>query len=587
MNNKFFRLLSLLLLACVLLGAISCTGTSGEDSSAPITTDALTDAPETEAPPFSLSADYRLVRPDEADADVVEALQILSRGIESAIGIRIQMATDFTKKGEEVVPNEFEILVGSTNRAESVSASESLTYYDWTYKIVSENVIVICGGSPESTITAVRAFLSDIFGYTEDADGNVKTNGAPAELRAGQDRLYEGGYPISSFKFGTTDITKYTIVDATKNGKYTHLLVQGISKVCGVNLSVVPLADYQGGPAIFFGCGAPDGSHLDSKTFPSTRYHITESDGNVFIDFKTESTASVAVERFLFEYIPVGITGDYTLELSNDRSFWGLYLSYKTNGLTLVSWDDVTLADGIVYTEILYSDKDSAPVRVYAVSIKKGAASIQTTMPSDSAAKKGTVANMKKQLESAISNGKNAIVGVNADFFDMGGTNVMRGLCIKDGEFISGTGDRPWFGITLDGDAVMGTADDYSAYTGKLAQAVGASHVILKNGAAATLSVGTEFSDTRHPRTAAGVTDDGTIVLLVVDGRQPAISNGASLVDLAHIMASFGCTDAVNLDGGGSSTFIVKNEKGELVTENSPSAGSLRSVANGLMVVLP
>jgi exopolysaccharide biosynthesis protein len=208
-------------------------------------------------------------------------------------------------------------------------------------------------------------------------------------------------------------------------------------------------------------------------------------------------------------------------------------------------------------------------------------------MPSDSAEKKGTVSNMKKQLNAAISNGKNAIAGVNADFFDMGGTNVMRGLCIKDGVLISGTGDRPWFGITADGDAVMGTSSEYSAYKDKLVTAVGASHVILRNGGTDNLSIGTDFSDTRHPRTAAGVTSDGTIVLVVVDGRQPEISNGASLADLAYIMSTLDCVNAINLDGGGSSTFILKNEKGELVTENSPSGGSLRAVANGLMVVLP
>jgi hypothetical protein len=41
-------------------------------------------------------------------------------------------------------------------------------------------------------------------------------------------------------------------------------------------------------------------------------------------------------------------------------------------------------------------------------------------MPSDSADKIGSVSNMKNQLSSAISNGKNVIAGVNADFFDMG-----------------------------------------------------------------------------------------------------------------------------------------------------------------------
>ena len=583
MKDNFRRLLSLLLLCCTLLSAVACTG--GEVSGT--TEPTVTEAPETEAPGFSLHAEFKLVRPDEAATEEVDALQLLSRGLQSALGFRLWMSTDFTKKGAEVKPEEYEILVGQTNRADSVSALEDLTYYDWTYKIVSENVIVICGGSPEATVTAVKSFLKDLFGYEEDADGNVISAGSAPELKIGTEVLYNNGYPVTSFKLGDIDITEYSIIDATKSGKNTNLLVQGISRICGVKLPVVPLAEYKDGPAIFFGCGKADGSHGEHEYFVNARYFITEADGNIFIDFKTDAAGAKAAERFVFEYMPVGVSGEYRIELSNSRVFTGLNVSSGTNGLSEVSKTEEEVAPGIVYTEIVYDDKDGAPVRAYAISIKQGAATVQTTMPSDSADGKGTVSNMKNQLTSAISNGKNVLAGVNADFFDMGGTNVMRGLCIKDGVLIAGVGDRPWFGITTDGVAVMGTSDEYLAYKGKLNTAVGASHVILQNGATDNLSIGTEFSDTRHPRTAAGVTADGTIVLIVVDGRQPEISNGASLADLAYIMSTLDCVNAVNLDGGGSSTFILKNEKGELVTENSPSGGSLRAVANGLMVVLP
>ena len=59
-----------------------------------------------------------------------------------------------------------------------------------------------------------------------------------------------------------------------------------------------------------------------------------------------------------------------------------------------------------------------------------------------------------------------------------------------------------------------------------------------------------------HPRTAAGRTRDGRLLVLVVDGRQPE-SKGVTLEDLAVIMRDLGAVDALNLDGGGSSALVV------------------------------
>ncbi len=59
-----------------------------------------------------------------------------------------------------------------------------------------------------------------------------------------------------------------------------------------------------------------------------------------------------------------------------------------------------------------------------------------------------------------------------------------------------------------------------------------------------------------HPRTAAGRTRDGKLLVLVVDGRQPE-SRGVTLEDLAAIMRDLGAVDALNLDGGGSSALVA------------------------------
>ncbi len=87
-----------------------------------------------------------------------------------------------------------------------------------------------------------------------------------------------------------------------------------------------------------------------------------------------------------------------------------------------------------------------------------------------------------------------------------------------------------------------------------------------------------EFVERKHPRTAIGVMEDGTLLLVVVDGRQER-SIGVSLFQLAQLMKNLGAVNAINLDGGGSSTMLVGGG-----TINSPSDGKLRPLANGLLI---
>ena len=82
----------------------------------------------------------------------------------------------------------------------------------------------------------------------------------------------------------------------------------------------------------------------------------------------------------------------------------------------------------------------------------------------------------------------------------------------------------------------------------------------------------------RHPRSAIGW-NDAFFYLVVVDGRQ-ANSVGMTFPELAALMAELGCTEALNLDGGGSSTMWVS---GRIV--NSPSGGAERALANALVLV--
>jgi hypothetical protein len=79
-----------------------------------------------------------------------------------------------------------------------------------------------------------------------------------------------------------------------------------------------------------------------------------------------------------------------------------------------------------------------------------------------------------------------------------------------------------------------------------------------------------------HPRTAVGVSQDGRyLVLLVIDGRQPGYSDGATLEETADWLLRFGAHDGLNLDGGGSAT-LVREEQGRILVANRPSGTARR-----------
>lgn len=105
---------------------------------------------------------------------------------------------------------------------------------------------------------------------------------------------------------------------------------------------------------------------------------------------------------------------------------------------------------------------------------------------------------------------------------------------------------------------------------------------IVSNGVNVTSSdgLGESFNTARAQRTAVGVKSDGTIVMLVADGRTTSYP-GLTVYQVADFLISQGCVTGVNLDGGGSTQMTVENSSGTLATVYS----STRRVANCLLAV--
>ncbi len=89
------------------------------------------------------------------------------------------------------------------------------------------------------------------------------------------------------------------------------------------------------------------------------------------------------------------------------------------------------------------------------------------------------------------------------------------------------------------------------------------------------------FSTERHPRTMIGVDDGGYIWLVVVDGRQPDRSLGMTFAELQRLASRLRLQDALNLDGGGSTTMVIE---GEVANHPSDKEGP-RAVSDALLVL--
>ena len=101
----------------------------------------------------------------------------------------------------------------------------------------------------------------------------------------------------------------------------------------------------------------------------------------------------------------------------------------------------------------------------------------------------------------------------------------------------------------------------------RVREAMAAGPRLLKDGRRlAYTTFDATYGAARHPRTALGLDTRRRLAWLVtVDGRQPGFSEGANLDELTDILISLGARDAINLDGGGSTTMVVESANGHLV----------------------
>ncbi len=100
----------------------------------------------------------------------------------------------------------------------------------------------------------------------------------------------------------------------------------------------------------------------------------------------------------------------------------------------------------------------------------------------------------------------------------------------------------------------------------KMQSAVGGGPVLLQNGQISItnneeLKFAGKAIDDKHPRTAMGYTKDQKLIILVIEGRNKGIAEGATLTQEAQLLKDLNCVEALNLDGGGSSCMLVNGKE--------------------------
>ena len=183
-------------------------------------------------------------------------------------------------------------------------------------------------------------------------------------------------------------------------------------------------------------------------------------------------------------------------------------------------------------------------------------------------------------------------VAINGDGYTYLDASVNSGtICPGGGDpvqansFAASRGAIYWPTKTADPVVYISSVNQVTVNTApnKIFNAVSGDRVVVQAG----VKVKNLADQTPSPRTAIGVNKTGRwLILMVVDGRQAGYSEGVTFPELADLLLSYGAYSGVNMDGGGSSTMVIKGADGKARILNSPIdqnvPGKERAVANHL-----
>ena len=186
-----------------------------------------------------------------------------------------------------------------------------------------------------------------------------------------------------------------------------------------------------------------------------------------------------------------------------------------------------------------------------------------------------------------LQNYPDAIAGINAGGFGdasgWGNGGVVMGFCMADGDILNYPEKSVYniIGFDKNNVLILGSFSEAELENLNLRDAVEFTPFLTINGEAAEIKGNGGWGTA--PRTAIGQKKDGTVVFVVVDGRQPGYSMGVTMKQLQEIMIEADCYNSANLDGGSSTVLSYKDE---IINQPSGSdADGMRFIPNAFIVL--
>jgi len=243
----------------------------------------------------------------------------------------------------------------------------------------------------------------------------------------------------------------------------------------------------------------------------------------------------------------------------------------------------ITLAPGVEETDIHFKSIYGHTIRMFILKADMSNTANQLYPLTPYGAESYAMQTIPEQVRFVDDQFK-VLFATNSDFYNMS-TGEPRSVVYLKGKAVKAAmqAGRGFFGTDKSGKMILGTEADLANMQSSFYNVLGGYHLLVNNGRAVS-----QTDATIEPRTAVGITKDQQLYIIVVDGRRYDYSYGIDFKNLSEIFVGLGVDKALNLDGGGSSTFLINNPIGNVFqVRNWSSDLSPRAVANGWSIVTP